>query len=254
MSTLTGLISSGGGGGASFSNIHTDTTSGSFTLPNEVIRIAIACVAGGGGGASGLIGWGGSGGNGGNGFFDTFLVPAGTTVHYVLGAGGAGGASLNHGSQGGASYVWLVDSSGNKRAAGGVTGGAGGTKPSGNQPQPTPLPTVPENNSNGLNAIVLIGGRGGLGGDNVPTGSSGTPVDGRLGGSEILTLGYSFNTAGGGDLFATATARGGAGGSSMFSIGASDSSAAGSRGSGGAGFPTSGNGSAGGSGYIEIYY
>lgn len=260
MSTASNFIAGGGG----FSNIHTDTSSGSFALPSKITTIAIACTAGGGGGAGhGSGGYASSGGNGGCGFFDTFVVPAGTTVHYVLGAGGGGGG--NPGGTGGHSYVWLVDSAGNKRNAGGVRGGLGGGQvvSQGNQFSNPVL--VSENSSYGLNSVVIIGGRAGNG-NGYSTGYPGNPAAGRAGGSEDLDANtYAFNLAGQGDIYAAAGVAsggrggGGGGGSSMFAIGGNGgtggSGAGGSRGSGGGGGGGNiGNGGAGGAGYIEIYY
>lgn len=269
MSTLTGLIS--GGGGGSFSNIQTDTASGSFTLPVEIIRIAIACVAGGGGGrgvpqGAGITD-GGHGGNGGSGFVDTFLVPAGTTVHYVLGAGGSAGYQAT-GGDGGNSYVWLVDSAGNKRMVGGVTGGAGGVAYGSTA---RTQPNTNDNCSNGLSGVVLVGGAVNEAGNgsNGGFGRSGEPVNGRGNDAGTLSLStYPFNTAGAGDIFSLTAAqfdgnrRGGSGGgSSLFAIGGQGGGshtrdgAGGSRGSGGGGGRGSGSsGGGGGAGYIEIYY
>lgn len=260
MSTASNFIAAGGG----FSNIHTDTSSGSFALPDKITTIAIACTAGGGG--SGGLNPGNyspGGGNGGCGFFDTFLVPAGTTVHYVIGAGGAAGS--NAGGDGGHSYVWLVDSVGNKRMAGGVRGGFGASSPGPNGSFQPPVVNVNENTSNGLNPNIFIGGRGGAG-NAYSNAAPGSPVTGRCGGSEVLDANsYAFSLAGQGDLYAAGglasggRGGGGGGGSSMFAIGGIGGTAggggAGVRGSGAGAFGGNvGGGSPGGAGYIEIYY
>jgi hypothetical protein len=83
-----------------YKNIHTivSTGSGSWTVPAGVTKVLVEIVAGGGGGNI-------HGGGGGGGYLKAILpVTAGSSINYVLGAGGTGGAG-GSGTNGGGSQI-----------------------------------------------------------------------------------------------------------------------------------------------------
>jgi hypothetical protein len=99
--------------GFNYSNSQVFNTSGTFTVPAGITRVAVLCIAGGGGGGGGGKGSSGSatGGSGGGGgvvsFLDAISVTPAATISVTVGSGGAGGTGATvsgnggNGSQGG---------------------------------------------------------------------------------------------------------------------------------------------------------
>ena len=86
--------------------------SGTWTKPPDTVSIEILTIAGGGGGGgdNGIVG--GGGGNAGS-HAELYIANAKSSYAYVVGAGGAGGATNTAGSAGGATTI------------AGIAGGAG---------------------------------------------------------------------------------------------------------------------------------
>lgn len=103
--TLSDLYQSGGAA-ASFSNEQRFTASGTFIVPENVYRIYVTAVGGGGGGASGRLAtgyttayWGG--GAGAWCYMVPLLVTPGQSIVATVGAGGLGGAAVTGRNDGG---------------------------------------------------------------------------------------------------------------------------------------------------------
>lgn len=86
------------------------TTAGtySWTVPNNVTSISVLCVGGGGGGTWGTSNNAGGGG-GGLGYRNNVAVVPGSVIPVVVGAAGAGGAVGTGATDGGDSYLALVE-------------------------------------------------------------------------------------------------------------------------------------------------
>ena len=145
-------------------NSQTFTSSGTFTVPANVVEVAVVCV--GGGGTAGHGNSGGAGGGGALAYRNSITVTPGSTHSITVGAGGVGQNGTYTGgpfagNAGGASTAFSCTAGGGAGGTGNSssgTGGAGGTR---------------SGTNNG-------GGNGGTGGTD--TANSGGPGGGGAGG------------------------------------------------------------------------
>ena len=193
----------------------------SFVPPSGVTTISLIVVAGGGGGG---VGWGGGGGAGGVLSSLSYAVSAGSTYNLTVGSGGSGGGSgqpgtdggnssfsglIATGGGGGAGYGWRVDNYLADGRPGGSGGGAaeenaqialGGSSTQQSYTNITSYGNRGGNqgNNTGSQAGSGGGGAGGAGGD-VPSNSNSSNRQPGAGGAGIsITVGKTFNLAGGG--------------------------------------------------------
>src|SRR5690554_5449563 len=82
------------------------TTSGTWTVPDNVYEITVEAVGGGGGGALSINSSLAGGGGGGAYVSSTVCVVPNQSVNYSIGSGGLGSNTLKHGGD-----TWFVDSS-----------------------------------------------------------------------------------------------------------------------------------------------
>ncbi len=150
--------------GVSFSQVTTTfTASGSFIVPCGVTSISVTCWGGGGGGAGdGGTGASTGGGGGGGGYsIGTVTVTPGSTIAYIVGAGGTAGASTSgNGGNGGTTTFSTVSAPGG--AGGTALNGAGGAGGVGNAGTGTPGNAGANNASGAGGAGAGAGGVGGL--------------------------------------------------------------------------------------------
>lgn len=102
-------------------NTYSSVANGSITAPAAATWVKIECYGGGGGGC----GYGGTEQGGGGGGYAKYEMPVTgsvTTFGYRVGAGGAGGAYLNNGSNGNYSYANGIPTVGTMYAYGGFGG------------------------------------------------------------------------------------------------------------------------------------
>ena len=153
------------GGKTGFNNIQVITLSGTFTVPNGIIKIKVTVVGGGGGVAacapSGGTFVSGGGGGAGGAAVGIYNTTPGTAYTCTIGAGGAGGTSGGYpgsaggttsfgallSASGGGGATWVTSSSGAGGASGSASGGA--------------LNVAGGNGSDGQNSTQLSAGNGG---------------------------------------------------------------------------------------------
>lgn len=251
------------GGTVSFSGgneIHTFTSSGSFTMsaPSSVSVQVLVVAGGGGAGAGSSNNWGGGGGGAGGVVFSSFSVNPGN-YSVVVGVGGAGGASSNmNGQNGGNSTFSTITAVGGGFGSGGgysnSPGGNGGS--GGGSGGITSSPAFPggsgtsgQGNSGGSGLFSPCGTSGGSGGGAGSAGSNGAVCSSQVPGG----TGASYSISGS----ALTYAAGGSGGAyADQSIGASGAANSGNGGSGGGGGQgvAGGAGGNGGSGIVIISF
>lgn len=252
------------GGATGIENMHSSSTSGSFTLPNKPTFCIVKITAAGGGSNTGLNHLGSSGGGAGGGAEVPLVLPASTVIHYELGAKGRGvSTSWDWASDGGDSLFYVEFPDGRRFFGAHCTGGTRGYR-----------------NVKGLGGSPtgLTLGVGFKGGDGGPTnyfnrdlGSPSSPLvyyspEGLVGlappqlpGVNCAEGGYwtpGHNSASGGGGGPSIFHIGGKGGAFIPSGGPAKSGEDGLKGSGGGGCVGrySSRGGHGGDGYIEIYY
>lgn len=241
--------------------IATFTSSGTWTVPDNVTSVIVLGCGGGGGGGGGGANYGGGGG-GGSGAQPITAAIAGLTpgasISVVIGAGGNAGAGGISGGNG------VVGANGNPSSFGTLVfnGGLGGDPGVGS----TLGGTNPAGGAGAAEAMTpmghrVAGGGGGAGAQN------GTSVAGTAGSRSMYATapsgGASAGTGtlrgGGGGGGGSATNAGGTGGNAnvgaVGSVGADGSNGSGGGGGGGGSNNLQGgNGGAGGGGLIQIYY
>ena len=220
--------------------MQTFTSSGIFTVPDNVRSIDVFLVGGGGGGQGGGPYSGSGGGGGGGGYTNTIKslsVTPGQTFSIIVGAGGAGGAALGgNGYAGGSTSFDSYSASGGERGVSRAGGSGGGSGTS--------------------NSWGTAAGNGGSNGDNggtaKSTGGVGQGTTTRAFGESSGTL-YSGGGGGGGNYQNGVTARGlggsGGGGNGSDAFAGGSVGTANTGGGGGGGYYYGGSTSGGGDGF-----
>lgn len=150
-----------------------------FVVPEGIITLKIACIAGGGGGGGGTSSTsvgsreqaGGGGGAGGLSYDNTISVTPGETLTVAVGSGGAGGAQQASGGNGGVSSVSrggtaLISATGGTGGFGGTSSTSGTTTSRRGGPGGTGV-------QEGTSVTSGRGGHGGNGVDNFGSGNQG---------------------------------------------------------------------------------
>jgi|GEM_PF-5309460 len=301
--STTAYVGGGGGGGGLIyrtnftlpeTYVVTYTSSGSWTVPENVSSVQVLVVGGGGGGGSGnnyTYGCGGGGGAGGLKYNSSVPVTPGETITITVGGGGAGGGAggANSGTNGSASS-WAGGSGtitanggggGGYAAANGREGGSGGAPGVRTSNNASPgWGTVGQGNKGGFSyqdGTASHNAAGGGGGNGSPGGNAASQVGGNggAGSSYVGIFGSiggasgSFAGGGGGGCFKASTGgtgqagggNGGGEGGGCCGNGEPGGAATGSTGSGGGGGVSGGwsvswnnKGGDGGSGIVAIKY
>lgn len=100
------------------------TTSGTFTVPDNIFKLKVTAFGGGGGGHSSSAGTPGGAGGGGSSGISIVTVTPGQSISFTIGAGGAGGTP---GAAGGSTTVLGLTAGGGAGASSLIIGGLGGT-------------------------------------------------------------------------------------------------------------------------------
>jgi hypothetical protein len=155
------------------------SSSGSWTVPNNVSKILVVAVGGGGGGGGGTSSSGGEGGYSGHSSVILLTVSPGETLTITIGAGGAGGSGTNTGGTGGNTVI-TGSVSGTLLTVNGGIGGRG----------------IISSNNHGFGGMSSIFGRGGKGGY-LSNGENAPNLGAGGGGGGGVTTGSSTGGSGG---------------------------------------------------------
>lgn len=236
-------------------NVHTFTSSSTFTVPAGVNQIYAKVVGGGGGGGGGNSNVSSPAGGGGAGAFanQDFLPVTPTEVLTItVGTGGTGGAAGGTGGTGGTGVDSMIKRSTAVLLAGkGAVGGGGGTATLTGTGGGNSTTTAGANGNLVQIQLGFAGASGGNGGASGAAGGTGAPPSGFYQYGVITGSGGSANLSRGG---------GGGGGFSYFAQGGfggtftTSSPTAGTLGSGGGGGGGNQAGANGGDGQIVIYW
>lgn len=240
------------------------TSSGTWTVPENVdTLVSVLVVAGGGGGGRDPANGGGSGGGGGGGIVtaSNLSVTPGQQISLTIGAAGVGATTNTAGGAGGNSVFGSLTTAvgGGGGGAYPVNGGVGGSGGgSGFHSSTAGAGTSSQGYAGGQASGSLLGGAGGGGGAGGAGGAAASTLSGGAGGVGLASLitGSEVYYAGGGGGGAHDTGTGGAGtgGGGNGAVGASGTAGSANTGGGGGGSGRDYHGGNGGSGVIILRY